>query len=331
MNLQEWNNISIQSRLFRIITFTIGRLGVPIFLFISGYFLLNRKYEKDDDIKNFYKKKLLPLVLVSEIWIIIYNIFITIYFQKPFDIYVLVKEMFFIEKVPLINMWYMPMIIGIYIVIPYLSKILDTFSIKIMKIPIILVLFINFMLPTMNIILKTFNLAQYGCKIDVTFLGGTYGIYVLLGYFISKGILKKIDTKLILCVSIINFLLACLMQFFEYYKGIEYNIWYDSPFIFICTLNLFELFTRINIKEINKSIEKIYIYISKISLGIYFIHIIIGMLFSQYVNKMQVTHIKVSMPLKVFSIFLLMFNISIILIFILSKLKVVKEKVFLIK
>ena len=92
--------------------------------------MLNRKYDNDDDVRNFYKKNLIPLILTTEIWIIIYNIFIVIYYNQKFDIYILIKEMFFVETVPLMNMWYMPMIIGIYIAIPYLSKIVHSFSLK---------------------------------------------------------------------------------------------------------------------------------------------------------------------------------------------------------
>ena len=79
--VHNYTSLSIQSKLFMIVSFTISRLGVPIFLFISGYLLINRDYENDDNVKNFYKKNLLPLIITTEIWIIIYNIFICIYYN----------------------------------------------------------------------------------------------------------------------------------------------------------------------------------------------------------------------------------------------------------
>ena len=43
--------------------FTIGRLGVPLFLAISGTLLLNR----EKDVFSFYKKSVLPLIVTTEI------------------------------------------------------------------------------------------------------------------------------------------------------------------------------------------------------------------------------------------------------------------------
>lgn len=55
MNLQGWISISLNARIFKTIVFTLGRIGVPLFLFLTGYLLLNRKYDNDADIKNFIK------------------------------------------------------------------------------------------------------------------------------------------------------------------------------------------------------------------------------------------------------------------------------------
>lgn len=117
MNLQGWVSISLNARIFKTIVFTLGRIGVPLFLFLTGYLLLNRKYDNDADIKKFYKNNLLSLIVTTEVWILIYNIFLSLYNNKPFDTYSLIKEMLFLQKVPLMNMWYMPIIIGIYILL----------------------------------------------------------------------------------------------------------------------------------------------------------------------------------------------------------------------
>ena len=326
VNLEGWLNLSVKSQIFRTIGFTVGRLGVPIFLLISGYLLLNRKYDNDDDVRNFYKKNLIPLILTTEIWIIIYNIFIVIYYNQKFDIYILIKEMFFVETVPLMNMWYMPMIIGIYIAIPYLSKIVHSFSLKSLKIPMTIVFVLTFILPTINIVLKTFKLEQYKNFLDINFLGGIYGIYIISGYFISNGIMKDIKTINITLISVIFFVLSCVIQIFEYNNNIEYNIWYNSPLLYLCTLNLFELFTRINTGKISNKIKKEATYISKVSLAIYFIHIIVEMILNKYIKLIRVSNS---------SRFLILFGISFIITFLIiwlfSKIKIIKTKVLLIK
>ena len=326
MNLQGWISISLNARIFKTIVFTLGRIGVPLFLFLTGYLLLNRKYDNDADIKKFYKKNLLPLIVTTEVWILIYNIFLSLYNNKPFDTYSLIKEMLFLQKVPLMNMWYMPMIIGIYIAIPYVSKVVHTFSIKTLKIPIILVFVCIFIMPTLNLILKTFKLDQYNCILDMNFLGGCYGLYIVGGYLIREKIIKKIKTKLLVFTSILFFIISCCIQIFEFEHKIEYNIWCNSPFIFICTFSLFELFTRINTDNFNKWIVKIFTYISKISLSIFFMHIIVEMIFSKYIKM-----IKISNPAKVLILFIVSLCISIIVTWLLSKIRLMRKRVLCIK
>lgn len=52
---------------------TIGRIGVPIFLMISGYLLLSRDWNQDNCIK-FWKKNWLRLFICTEIWWVIYAV-----------------------------------------------------------------------------------------------------------------------------------------------------------------------------------------------------------------------------------------------------------------
>ena len=52
--------------------FFAGRMGVPLFLCISGVLLLGREYQA----KQFYKRSLLPLVLTTELWIVINYLFV---------------------------------------------------------------------------------------------------------------------------------------------------------------------------------------------------------------------------------------------------------------
>lgn len=322
-NLKEWNDFSILSNIFKMVVFTIGRLGVPIFLLITGFLTLNKQINNDDDVKQFYKKNLMPIILTTEIWIIIYTVFFTIYNGNKFSIETLIRRMLFFESSPA-NMWYMPMIIGMYIAIPFISKVLKDFSIKTLKIPMIMVMILCFVLPTLNNILKMFKIKTYTSILDISFLGGGYGLYMLIGYFIRKGFFKNIKSSLLGVVSIVSFALACIMQIVMYEKGIAYNIWYNSIFLLMTTVPLFELFTRIKINSHN--IKSIFTYISKISFGIFFMHEISLNLFSKYIKLISVIK-----PLKVLILSIAVFVTSVIIIMILSKIKVIKNKVFLIK
>lgn len=105
--------------------FFVGRMGVPLFLCISGVLLLGREYQ----VKQFYKRSLLPLVITTELWIIINYLFVCSPVQNhSFRIDELLREMLFLKDPSLSHMWYMPMIIGIYVAVPFLAKLLHTWE-----------------------------------------------------------------------------------------------------------------------------------------------------------------------------------------------------------
>lgn len=322
LNLEEWNTSSISSNLFKTVFFTIGRLGVPLFLMLTGYLLLDKNIDNDKDVIKFYKKKLLPIVITTEIWIVIYTIFYSICNKETFTLEKLVRRVCFMEFSP-DNMWYMPMIIGIYIAIPFVNKVLTTFSIKILKIPMIVLIFIYSVLPTLNIILRIFNINEWYSLIDVSFLGGIYGFYLINGYLINKKILKKVRTEILIIINFIAFCFACAIQVLSFEKGIEYNIWYNSIFIIICSIVLFELLTRIKIKD---KVKNTYIYISKISFGIFFVHEIVLSLY-------DLLNIDIIMkkPIQTCTLFIMVFILSIFFVELLSKIKILRKKLFLLK
>ena len=47
INLDAMPVYSLQRQIFALTLFTIGRMGVPIFLFLTGYLFLNRHYTKE--------------------------------------------------------------------------------------------------------------------------------------------------------------------------------------------------------------------------------------------------------------------------------------------
>lgn len=52
-NMQTWNTFSLSSKSFMIISFTISRIGVPIFLCLTGALTLRKKFEEPAEIKKF--------------------------------------------------------------------------------------------------------------------------------------------------------------------------------------------------------------------------------------------------------------------------------------
>lgn len=315
---------SIESQLFRIVCFTIGRLGVPIFLFLTGALLLKKQIDTDEDVFKFYKKNLLPLFITIEIWNIFYNIFLSV-LNKKFNIDNFIYNILFLKQVDMPHMWYMSMILGIYIAIPFLAKIVKTFSLKSIKIPLIIVFISTILLPSVNKILSLFNLKEYSLIVDLSFLGGGYGLYVMLGYFISNDWLRKIKSKYLIIITFLSFFITVFFQYYTYTIKNIYYVWYNFIMLFICAICLFTLFTRIKERKENLFVN-ITKYISEISLGIFFMHEIILKLLSSAINKLNTIN-----PIKTILALIISFIGSIIIIYLFSFIKVIKKYIFLIK
>lgn len=67
----EFFSIPLGSTLFKTVVYVFSRIGVPLFLMISGALLFNKEINNAEDIKKFYKHNLLSLLITSEIWMFI--------------------------------------------------------------------------------------------------------------------------------------------------------------------------------------------------------------------------------------------------------------------
>ena len=173
-SIEEFNDSLVVLHCFSI---AVGRLGVPFFFILSGYFLLHRNYDKERT-KKFYKNNFLTLLLTWELWLVLYHFYFNIVHGVPINWSVLLKNLLFIEHINMFHAWYMPVILEIYLILPIISKVLHSLSTsKLIPIAIISYIYL-FVIPT----------AYY---FDFPFghlhtLTGVYIFYVILGYLIKR-------------------------------------------------------------------------------------------------------------------------------------------------
>lgn len=324
----DYNSLSNYSKIFMIMAFTIGRLGVPLFLFLTGTLILKKKFDTDEDIKKFYKKNLFSLIRVYFIWIIIYNIYFLINNNKEFvTAEFILKEFFFLKQVPLVNMWYLPMIIGLYIGLPFVAKIIKVFSKKTIKILMICIFICTFICPMINTILAIFGIKDsYNPILNISFLGGIYGVYAIVGNYLDNGKIKK---KAIWIFGAIGcYLLICAFQMFSYTSISQstYNVWYSFPLLLIGAACMFKLIIRIDSFKINKKLASAFSFISRTSLATYLLHMIVLRTLAIYIKEWQII-----MPIKVLLLFIFTLGISFLVSFILGKIQIFKKYILLIK
>ena len=159
-------------------------------------------------------------------------------------------------------------------------------------------------------------------------MGAAYGLYMLLGYYIYNNRNIRLKNSALVLISLCSYAITLYVQLYSsgsssYYF---YKVWYDFPFLLICSACIFALFCRIDDNRISAAASSIFTYISRISMGIYFVHILIILFKKEYIGQ-----IGNSLSLDMITAFIITAIISIAVVSILSRIKFFARYMFLIK
>lgn len=311
--------LSPQARLLAHSLLYIGRLGVPFFLILTGYFLLSRDFSFEYS-KKFWKHKCLPLLITTEIWIFLYWVF-QCFQTRSIDFLKLFYELLFLRYTDINHLWYLPMILGIYIFIPFISKAIKLVPNNILWIIISGVVLYCFIVPFINNILLLNGLSGVSSILYLEYSGEAYGVYLIIGYLISDNNFQ-FPSSLLFVLSAVNFLLAIFTQDYFYVHGFKYTFWYDSVFVFFGTILL--LLILIRIPQTIK-MERIFTTVSIYSFPVYLIH---NMILELLYLGLPVS---IDRVFKFLIIYSLTMGLSLLLVVLLSNSKIIKKYFFLIK
>ena len=276
--------LSPSESLFRIIVSIVSRIGVPLFLMITGALVLSKSFEDKAAIRKFYKNNLLPIFITSEIWYFVMYWFIqlnsagqAVHSMSREDVGLLMlgclKNQEFVDQVTMDCMWYISMILCVYLVIPIAAICKDRIPYEAVLLPCLVLLFSDMIIPSINNLLvlqgseKTISFALYGRNVY-----SMYFLYIIAGYLISKGVLSRFSTGLLGLLLAASFTAVCFYQDYVWSLPEGYLVDYNFPGFLLIALLVFELLRRSG-KE--RTPSKTVTYISKISFGIFFTHILI--------------------------------------------------------
>lgn len=255
-------NYTIYSRIFNFASLFIGRIGVPFFLMITGYLLLDRSYD-DERIRKFWNTSCKGLIIVTVIWAAIYVISLQFLTVGSAQVnYAEAGTLFFS------HMWYMPMIIGMYLSMPFVASALKHFDVDTIYQATIVFTFLAFLLPFVTLICKMHGIDGVAIQYCLGFSGGIYGIYIILGYLVKKGKFKNVSSLKLWALAIVSFLICILFQYYAFVINYDFFLWYEFPFILLGSFALFELCSRVKTVRFYSWVT----VISKYSFAVFLIH-----------------------------------------------------------
>lgn len=255
-------NYTLSSRIFNFASLFIGRIGVPFFLMITGYLLLDRSYN-DERVRKFWEKNCKGLIIITIIWAAIYAISLQFITVGSGQVNVGEAGNLFFS-----HMWYMPMIIGMYLSMPFVSEALKKFSSNTIWQATIVFTLLAFLLPFITLVLDMHGIQNVNIQYCLGFSGGIYGIYIILGYLVKKGQFKKYKSSILWLISIISFAICVLFQYYAFSKGYAFNLWYEFPFILTGSFALFELCSRVE----KVKAYSIVTFLAKYSFAVFLVH-----------------------------------------------------------
>lgn len=232
--------------------FTLGRLGVDLFFFLTGYLLLPRVFDRPAT-EKFYRRNFLSLLVTWELWIVLYNFFIGwldasnfqanvppeshfFFVPKPLEIDTLFRNMIFVEAVGLVHAWYLAAILGIYIFLPIVARALSTLSNRELLTLTAIAFIYYFIVPSVD----HFTECKLETWISLSFSGEIFGIYVVLGYIIRRFEATLIAWRYPLIVfSIAAIALTAQIQIDAFKHGEVYLVWHDFCLLPLASIGLF--------------------------------------------------------------------------------------------
>ena len=255
-------NLTMGSRIFQFASLFFGRIGVPLFLMITGYLLLDRAYD-DEKVNKFWFKNCKMLIIVTILWSVVYSISLIFITGTSTQVNTVEAGNLFFS-----HMWYMPMIIGMYLSMPFVSNAVRSFDKRTIFNATIIFTLLAFLLPFISTLLDMAGIHNITIEYCLGFSGGIYGVYIILGYLVKKEMFKKVSSNKLRLLALISFAFCVFFQYYTFTIGYDFFLWYEFPFILTGSFALFELVSRMKSVKFYSQVK----ILSKYSFAVFLIH-----------------------------------------------------------
>lgn len=248
---------------------SLVRFCVPVLIMASGATFLNPN--KEIPIKTLYSKYILRMVTAFIFWSVAYALFMEIMFGgSKFSLAIVLENL-----IPgQIHLWFLYMIIGLYMIVPMLKKIVGDERLT----RYFLILWFIFEV-VINTLVTIFDASSDVKAVlghaNIKFMLG-YSGYFVLGYYIKEKVLSK---KIISVIYIMGILGVAFTMVATYYLSIAMYrpnaVWYEylTPNVFFASLAVFVFFKqRFSVKTFSPKAVKRIAFFANLNFGVYLVH-----------------------------------------------------------
>lgn len=241
----------------------LGRAGVPIFVMISGALLIPRQ----ESVGVFYKKRLSKVLVPFLVWAIFYAFLFQWEHMEEFKYKLIFSSV--LSGHAFYHLWFMYMIIGLYLVAPFLRFFVDSLSdqhlLLLLGIWCLMQFFIPHVIAHLSVWLET--PMSFGFNFPLS----SYLGYFILGYYLAYRVQLDLTPKIYLLVYVAATGGVVFGTLYFYLLTDAYDSTFQSnmsPFVLLQAIALF-LYAK---RSWKKKPLKIISQISALSFGIYLIH-----------------------------------------------------------
>ena len=251
IDLQPWMTANIYD--------SIARVSVPLFVMVSGVFLLSPS-KVEEPIKVFFKKRFLRVGIPFFIWSAVY------FAWSYFVLHITLTSGFIIQGLltePYFHFWFIYMLIGLYLFTPLLRVLVAQAKKSTVTYMAVLAIFGSSVLPLGSLI------SGYSFSSALFFPSGWIGYY-LLGYLLKDAQphsplpiagFAAGTSATIIGTCLLSITAGHLDQFFYLYTSLP---------VAVASISAFLLLKRVQLKS--SSINRVLVAIGGITLSIYMLH-----------------------------------------------------------
>lgn len=234
-----------------------------LFFMLSGKFAFNINTEEKNFYSKYYKNKFVKLIIPVIIYMMIKQIHLIVYnFHQELSLYTYCKKFLIsiLNGFTYMEYWFLYVLITNMLIAPFMVRMLKNMKKRDFKVFFWLSVIMSFFTTYVQILNIQFGLKYF-------FVGYTF--YFYLGYFVDELFENRKEKNMIYILGAISLIIS----FIQIYFNKIYSLVTTAPtFIFITLSVWLFIKDKMYLKNENKKITNLKIFITKHSLGIYMTH-----------------------------------------------------------